>query len=275
MEQTTDSSTRSDIRLMKATHPEMKRKVAVVTGAAQGMGAVFARGLVRQGVNVMAGDINEEGSVSTAASINEDNVHDDSAGTVVGARIDVTCRDDHQTLLDSAVEQFGRVDYWVNNAGVFPFGDVLDITEAQMNTTYNVNVNGVLFGAQVAAQHMKDHGGGAIVNMASVAALRVRVGRAAYNSSKAAVKNLTNSLAVELGPHNIRVNAVAPGFVDTEMTKWVHEQPGKLEQVLSTVPLRRIGSPEEVYGAVLFLLSNSSRYITGNTLSVDGGSQHI
>ncbi|MDB5770431.1 MAG: short-chain dehydrogenase [Burkholderia sp.] len=260
---------------MSAIHPEMAGKVAVITGAARGMGASFARGLARQGVNVVAADINEVAAKQTAADINNELSSQINAGEVVAAAVDVTRPEEHDALVKSALESFGRMDFWINNAGVFPQAAVLDITPEQINSTYSVNVNGVLYGAQTAARHMKDNGGGAIVNMASVAAVRVRVTRGAYNSSKAAVKHLTNCLAVELGPQNIRVNAIAPGFIDTEMTRWVHEQPGALEKALSTIPLRRIGSPEEVFGALLFLLSDSARYVTGVSLAVDGGSQHI
>ncbi|AIY03058.1 short-chain dehydrogenase [Arthrobacter sp. PAMC 25486] len=270
-----ENPTRSITTPMLAIHPEMAGKVAVITGAARGMGAVFARGLARQGVNIVAADINEADVLRTAADINTELGDNESAGKVVGTAVDVTNPDDHDAVLKHALDQFGRVDFWINNAGIFPQADILDITPEQINSTYQVNLNGVLFGAQTAARHMKENGGGAIINMASVAAVRVRVTRGAYNSSKAAVKHLTNCLAVELGPHNIRVNAVAPGFIDTEMTRWVHEQPGALDKALGSIPLRRIGAPEEVFGTLLFLLSDSARYVTGTTVAVDGGSQHI
>jgi 3-oxoacyl-[acyl-carrier protein] reductase len=117
--------------------------------------------------------------------------------------------------------------------------------------------------------------GGAIVNMASVAAVRVRRGRAAYCSSKAAVAHLTECLAVEFGDLGIRVNAIAPGFVDTEMTRWVQDDPAALAKALDSVPLHRLGSPEEIVGPMLFLLSDSARYVTGHILAVDGGSRHV
>ncbi|MGO4385094.1 SDR family NAD(P)-dependent oxidoreductase [Specibacter sp. RAF43] len=275
MTTTTENPTRSITAPMLAIHPEMAGKVAVITGAARGMGAAFARGLARQGVNVVAADINEADVVQTAADITAEFGDNDSAGKVIGVAVDVTVPEAHDAVLRAALDEFGRVDFWINNAGIFPQADILDISPAQINSTYQVNLNGVLFGAQTAARHMKENGGGAIVNMASVAAVRVRVTRGAYNSSKAAVKHLTSCLAVELGPHNIRVNAVAPGFIDTEMTRWVHDQPGALDNALGTIPLRRIGAPEEVFGALLFLLSDSARYVTGTTVAVDGGSQHI
>ncbi|RAX48269.1 oxidoreductase [Arthrobacter sp. AQ5-05] len=271
----TENPTRSITTPMVAIHPELAGKVAVITGAARGMGAIFARGLARQGVHVVAADINEADVVQTAADLNAMHNSSETAGRVIGTAVDVTVPEAHDALLQTALDKFGRVDFWINNAGIFPQAEILDITPQQINSTYQVNLNGVLFGAQTAARHMKENGGGSIINMASVAAVRVRVTRGAYNSSKAAVKHLTNCLAVELGPHNIRVNAVAPGFIDTEMTRWVHEQPGALDNALGTIPLRRIGAPEEVFGTLLFLLSDSARYVTGTTIAVDGGSQHI
>ena len=172
-----------------------------------------------------------------------------------------------------AVERFGEVDFWINNAGIFPQAPATEIPASQMQATLAINVEGVLYGAQAAASVMQP--GGAIVNMASVAAVRVRRGRAAYCSSKAAVAHLTECLAVEYGDLGIRVNAIAPGFVDTEMTRWVQDDPAALAHALDSIPLHRIGSPEEIVGPMLFLLSDSARYVTGHILAVDGGSRHV
>ncbi|MFF4771426.1 SDR family NAD(P)-dependent oxidoreductase [Microtetraspora fusca] len=177
----------------------------------------------------------------------------------------------HDSHHDS--QHFGRIDFWVNNAGVFPYALAGEIPADQMRSTLAVNVEGVLYGAQTAARHMGP--GGAIVNMSSVSAVRVRKGRGAYCTSKAAVAHLTESLAVEFGDRGIRVNSIAPGYIDTEMTRWVQEDPVALRHALDVVPLHRFGSPEEVFGALLFLLSDSARYITGHSIAVDGGSRHV
>lgn len=132
-----------------------------------------------------------------------------------------------------------------------------------------------MYGGQAAARHFRTVGGGAIVNMSSVAAVRARPTRATYNSSKAAVRHLTTCMAVELGPDNIRVNSIAPGYIDTEMTRWIREDQAAMDRALTTVPLRRIGAPMEVFAALYFLLSDSARYITGVSIPVDGGSQHV
>lgn len=261
---------------MTAQYPEMAGKVAVVTGAAQGMGAVFAAGLAARGVSVVAADINEEQVVATADRINAElagNGSDVPPGRVVGMRADVTAPADHEELARRAVAEFERIDFWINNAGIFPFAPAEDISPEQIGATLRVNVEGVLYGAQAAARHMPP--GSAIVNMSSVSALRVRKGRGAYCTSKAAVAHMTESLAVEFGDKGIRVNSIAPGYIDTAMTRWVQEDPAALAHALEVVPLHRLGSPEEVFGPLLFLLSDSARYITGHSIAVDGGSRHV
>ncbi|GAA3568927.1 SDR family oxidoreductase [Amycolatopsis ultiminotia] len=263
-------------RQMTAHYPELPGKVAVVTGAARGMGAQFAAGLATRGVHVVAGDLDSAAMSATAdelgAALAAESVAD-KPGRIAAYALDVTRAEDHEVLARRAIDEFGRIDFWINNAGIFPFAEVPDITPEQIRATLSVNVEGVLFGAQAAAAHMQP--GSAIVNMASVSAVRVRKGRAAYCSSKAAVAHLTESLAVELGDRGIRVNAIAPGYIDTEMTRWIQDDAPALETALAAVPLHRIGSPEEVFGALLFLLSDSARYVTGHSLAVDGGSRHV
>ncbi|RJO79193.1 SDR family oxidoreductase [Nocardia panacis] len=261
--------------LVTAAYPELPGKVAVITGAARGMGASFAAGLARRGVHVVGGDINAEQMADTAREIQAALAAEGvtAPGRVVAAAIDVTDADQHDQLARRALTEFGRLDFWINNAGIFPFALIEDIAPEQISAVLEVNVSGVLYGAQAAARHMAE--GGAIVNMSSVSAVRVRKGRGAYCTSKAAVAHLTESLAVELGDKGIRVNALAPGYIDTEMTRWVREDPIALAHALDSVPLHRIGAPEEVFGPLLFLLSDSARYVTGHAIAVDGGSRHV
>ncbi|WP_298012581.1 SDR family oxidoreductase [uncultured Castellaniella sp.] len=253
-----------------ARFPELAGRVAVVTGAARGMGACFAAGLAAQGAHVLAVDIDEAVLEQSLARSREE--LGDAAGTLTGMRCDVTRRESHFEVAEQARQRFGRLDIWVSNAGVFPQTDMDSVTETQVQHTFGVNVEGVIYGAQAAASVMS--AGGCIVNMASVAAFRVRRGRAVYSATKAAVHNLTRSMAVELGERSIRVNALAPGFIDTEMTNWVREVPGAMEKALASIPLGRIGTPEQVLGALLFLVSDSASYVSGQTLGVDGGSRH-
>ncbi len=257
-----------------AHYPDLEGKSIVITGAAQGMGRLFATELASRGVNITITDIGESVQ-ETATQINAELNGVENAGRVIGVVADATKKADHEATAARAIEEFGGLHGWVNNAGVFPQAPIIDVPESQFDLAFDVNTKGTLFGAQVAAHHMKDNGGGTIVNMASVAAMRIRRTRGAYNTAKAAALQLTYSLAVELGDYGVRVNAVAPGFIDTAMTQWVHETPGALDHALGNVPLHRIGAPVEVFSAVLFLLSDSARYITGSCISVDGGSRHV
>ncbi|MEX0427388.1 SDR family oxidoreductase [Nocardioides sp. DS6] len=258
---------------MEVVHPDLAGKVAVVTGAGRGMGARFAAALGRRGVHVVGADIDSELMSGTASALAEEIEQVAGAGEIVGTTVDVRDREAQQRLAELAVQRFGQIDLWINNAGIFPEAPAADIPVSQMQATLSINVEGVLYGAQAAASVMKP--GSAIVNMASVAAVRVRRGRAAYCSSKAAVAHLTECLAVEFGDLGIRVNAIAPGFVDTEMTRWVQDDPEALARALDSVPLHRLGSPEEIVGPMLFLLSESARYVTGHILAVDAGSRHV
>nr|WP_038552726.1 SDR family oxidoreductase [Corynebacterium glyciniphilum] len=251
----------------------MKGKIAVVTGGARGMGAVFVRRLVAQGVNVFAADLNRDQLAETIDTINAEASEVGLSARAVAHPVDVTVREQLDDLADAAVSSFGGLDYWVNNAGIFPFAELENVDDEQISAVLDVNVKGVLFGAQAAARHMGK--GAAIVNMSSVSALRVRRGRSAYCTSKAAVAHLTESMAVELGDKGIRVNSIAPGYIDTAMTLWVREDPEALANALTSVPLHRLGSAEEVASPLLFLLSDSARYITGHSIAVDGGSRHV
>ncbi|MFD7868248.1 SDR family NAD(P)-dependent oxidoreductase [Streptomyces sp. NPDC059783] len=272
---TEDNPGRVDYAPLPAINPELVGRTVVITGAGRGMGALFLEELARRGVNGVGGDLDAAAMAATADEINTRLSGVAGAGRVVGVGADVTDPAASEALVATALREFGRLDLWVNNAGVFPQAEFTDISPEQLALTYGVNVNGVVYGGQAAARHFRTVDGGAIVNMASVAAVRARPTRASYNSSKAAVKHLTTCMAVELGPDNIRVNSIAPGYIDTEMTRWVRDDQAAMNRALSTVPLRRIGAPMEVFGALYFLLSDSARYITGANIPVDGGSQHV
>ena len=274
-DRSTSNPGRVDFSPLPALNPELSGRTVVVTGAGRGMGAVFVEELARRGVNAVGGDLDGDAMAAVAEKINANLSGIPDVGRVVGIGADVTDPAAHNAMAEKALGEFGRLDMWVNNAGVFPQAEFTDISPDQLATTYGVNVNGVVYGGQTAARHFRTVGGGVIVNMGSVAAVRARVTRAAYNSSKAAVKHLTTCMSVELGPDNIRVNSIAPGFIDTEMTRWVQEDPVALDRALGTVPLRRLGAPIEVFSALYFLLSDSARYITGTNIPVDGGSQHV
>lgn len=258
------------IRGSSAVYPDLEGKVAVVTGAGRGMGACFVEGLAERGVRVVAADIDaamvEETVARLSAAI--------PGSSIVATQMDVAVQADHERVAQLALSEFGQLDYWLNNAGIFPYAEIPDIDEEHITRAFAVNLNGVLLGSQAAAKAMGDRGG-AIVNTSSGSAARLRTGRAAYSTSKGAVDNLTRALANEYGGRGIRVNAVSPGFVNTDMLSWIRDDPARLAAAAESVPARRIGEPEDVLNAILFLISDSASYVTGTTLHVDGGSRNV
>lgn len=244
--------------------PGLAGRVAVVTGAAQGIGAAFAEALVANEVRVVGADLATDQMKATAVRIQQN-----LGQEVLTEYVDVRDPGSQDELASKALKTFGQLDFWVNNAGVFPGSDIPDVPSSQFRDAFEVNVEGVMHGSQAAARAMA--AGGSIVNMASMAAFRVRRGHSAYCASKAAVAHLTRCLAVELGEYGVRVNALAPGVIETTMTRWVRESAEKLEEICSNVPLRRLGSIHDLVGPLLFLLSDLGRYVTGHVLTVDGG----
>lgn len=275
MAESTGSFGGSDWSPIGARYPELRGRVAVVTGGARGLGAQFAEGLVRQGVDVHIADL-DQSKLDERVALIEAAVHGDGvsdAGRITASVVDVTEQDSVRAAAHIALNTFGRLDYWVNNAGIFLDAPASEITADQINRTLGVNVNGVLFGAQAAAEVMRGRGGGVIVNMGSVAANRARVNHADYCAAKAAVEHLTRCLAVEFGPDGVRVNGIGPGDIDTDMLHGLRADPNALETVMAGIPLGRIGAPPEVLAVLLFLLSDGARYVTGHIVSVDGGSR--
>lgn len=185
-------------------------------------------------------------------------------------RIDVIDTDALHALAAEIGRKHGRIDVWVNNAGVLQRAPALELTAAQWSRTLSVNLDATFFGAQAAARVMSGSGGGAIVNMASYAALRPRTGSLDYAVSKAAVSHLTACLALEWAGLGIRVNALAPGYVETPMIDWMHDEDAR-EGLLSRVPVKSFAEPHEIAAAIAYLSSAEARYITGITMPIDGG----
>lgn len=245
------------------TYPDLDGKVAVVTGAAQGMGTVFAETLAACGARV------------TAADIQPEPLHDlADTGTITGEVVDIADPGQVHDLAARVAERDGRIDAWVNNAAVFPGADALDITAEDWSHTMSVNLDGVFHGSQAAARHMREQGRGSIINLGSVAAYKARLTRSHYGTSKAAVEHLTHCLAAEWGPYGIRVNAISPGFIDTAMTDFLRASPEAMDAAMQTVPLRRVGTRTEVARVVLFLASDTSSFVNGHVLAVDGGARY-
>jgi len=241
---------------------EEQARVAIVTGASRGIGLAIAQVLVNRGDRVCITGRNADSLAEAAASLGEG-----AAITVAGRAHDAAHQEE---AVGRTLEAFGRIDFLVNNVGTNPvFGPIIDLDLDVVRKILDINVVSAFAWTQrVHRAWMAEHGG-AIVNVASVAALRPAPGLGIYGMSKAALRYLTEQLAVELGP-GVRVNAVAPAVVKTKFAAALYE--GREAQVASTYPARRLGEPRDVAGAVAFLLSDDASWITGHTMVLDGGS---
>jgi NAD(P)-dependent dehydrogenase (short-subunit alcohol dehydrogenase family) len=247
---------------------ELKNKVAIITGARRGMGRTHALVLARAGAKVVVSDISLEDCQKVADEIEK------NKGEALAVKCDVTKKEEVDAMVKAAVDKWGKVDVLVNNAGICQFKPFLELTEEEWDRTLDINLKGYFLCAQAAAKEMAKQKSGVIINIASVAMGQVGVGFATlahYSASKGGIVGMTETLAIELGPHNIRVNAIAPGAIETPMIDPVKQDPKAMEGILARVPLHRVGKPEEVSNLVLFLASDESSYMTGSTVVVDGG----
>ena len=241
-------------------------ETAIVTGAGRGMGRAVAMGLAAQGANVVVAEVDEASGSEAAHAIT------DAGGKATAVTADVSRVDDVRNMFRRAIEEFGTVDILVNNAGIGIPKPLLDYTEADWDRQLGVNLKGMFFATQEAARVMIPKGRGKIVNFASTAAfVSSSTPETAYDISKGGVRQLTISVAAELAPHHVNVNAVAPGTIMTDLTLRVLDTPEKMERAAAKIPLARLGTPDDMVGPVLFLCSAEADYITGHTLVVDGG----
>ncbi|MCK1549007.1 SDR family oxidoreductase [Bradyrhizobium sp. 177] len=241
-------------------------KVAAITGAARGIGKACAKRFLDDGVKVVISDVDAEGLAATAAEL----ARPDALRTVVG---NVAKRADVDQLVATAAKEFGRLDIMVNNAGVARNRDLLEISEEEFDEIIGINLKGAFFGVQAAAKQMiAQGGGGVIINMSSVNALLAIPALATYAMSKGGMKQLTSVAAVALAPHNIRVVAVGPGTILTDMVaSSIYTSEDARKTVMSRTPAGRGGEPSEVASVVAFLASDDASYITGQTIYPDGG----
>jgi 3-oxoacyl-[acyl-carrier protein] reductase len=242
---------------------ELKGKIALVTGAAQGIGRSVALLLAQKGVDIVISDINLEKAEETAKEV-------EALGRkVMAIRADVANTKDVERMVEAILERFGQIDILVNNAGIARDKLILRMTEEDWDAVLNVNLRGTFNCTKAVIRHMSKQRKGKIVNIASVVGEMGNVGQANYSASKAGVIGFTKTIAREFAQRGINVNAVAPGYIETPMTEALPEK--VKEELRRMIPLERLGRPEDVAQAVLFLVSEASSYITGQVLNVNGG----
>jgi len=240
-------------------------KVAVVTGAARGIGRATAERLLAEGAKVVVSDIDAQTLEKTAAEIGP-------AANVFAVRADVSKKSEVVGLVEAAVRHFGTLDIMVNNAGIAPVVEFLDVTEEMLDRVLDVNLKGAFYGTQAAGREMVARGkGGVIINMSSINSGLANPNVAPYAISKGGMNQVTSTAAVAFAPHGIRVVGVGPGTIMTDMVAGAFVQSAGNHAILSRTPLGRYGQPSEIASVVAFLASDDASYITGETMYVDGG----
>ncbi|GBQ29827.1 glucose 1-dehydrogenase [Gluconacetobacter azotocaptans] len=244
---------------------KLSGKVAIVTGASKGIGAGIAKALAAEGAAVV---VNYASSRSGADAVVT--AITNAGGQAVAVQGDVSRKADAQAIVDAAINQFGRLDILVNNSGVYEFASIEEITEEHFHRQFNVNVLGTLLTTQAAVSHLG--AGGSIINISSVVSRITPPNSAVYTGTKGAVDAITGSLARELGPKQIRVNAINPGLVETEGTQSAHVVGSEMEQaIVAQTPLGRTGQVQDIAPLAVFLASDDARWLTGETLIASGG----
>jgi len=241
----------------------LKDKVVIVTGAGQGIGKGIALSLAKEGAKVVVSDITEK----TNEVVKE---IQDSGGEAIAAKLDVTNPKDAEGVAKLAIEKFGRIDILVNNAGIYPMKSFPELTEQEWDKVLSINLKGTFNCTKAVVPKMIEQKSGNIINIASIAGAVIGYQTLVhYSASKAGVLGFTRSAALDLAQYKIRVNAIAPGAVNTPGTKSVGEE--AMKQVEQTIPLKRLGQPEDIANLVVFLASEDSSYITGQMIVIDGG----
>jgi len=242
---------------------ELKDKIALVTGGGQGIGQVIGDNLAKSGAHVIFGDINLKNAEKSAENVLA------NGGNASATLINVADPENVKVAFDSIAKKFKPVDILINNAGITKDGLFVRMKEDDWDRVLAVNLKGSFLCGQQAAKHMMKQRQGAIVNIASIVGVMGNAGQANYSASKAGLIGLTKTMARELAPRNITVNAIAPGFIDTEMTRVLDEK--IRDKLIEQIPLSRLGLPDDIAHSVAFLVSDRSNYITGQVINVNGG----
>lgn len=249
----------------KSLTVRLKDKVAIITGAASGIGKATAKLFAEHGAQVVVADIDEQGGNQTVANIKE---NDNEA---IFIHTDVTIRELTEQMVEKTLKTYGRLDVLFNNAGIAMRLPVADLSEEDWHRCLDVNLTGVFLCAKAAIPAMKRNGHGSIINMSSIYGLVGADVRAAYVASKGAVTNLTRGMALDYARDNIRVNCICPGFVETPLVAGVVKNPDEYQKLANKHPMRRLGQPEEIAYGALYLASDESAFVTGIALPIDGG----
>jgi 2-dehydro-3-deoxy-D-gluconate 5-dehydrogenase len=245
---------------------DLTGKAAIVTGGAMGIGQGIALRLAEAGAGVMVTDINLEAATNTVNQIRS------KGGKAEAIKADASSVADAKRTVQETVRAFGRLDIIVNNAGIYPFAPALQMNEELWDKVLDINLKGLFFYSQAAAQEMMNEGhGGKIINIASIDALHPTGNLVHYDASKGGVVMVTKALALELGPHNITVNAIAPGGIQTPGAGGPVTSDEFVQAFIARIPMRRMGVPDDIAKVVFFLASGASDYMTGSLVVVDGG----
>lgn len=243
----------------------LKERIAIVTGAGQGIGRALALGLAREGAKVVVAEINEKNAIAVKEEI------DAGGETAIARRTDVSDESSVQAMLGDSLRQFGSVDILINNAGIFPVSSVEEMREEEWDRVIGTNLIGAFLCSRAVAGIFLQQGSGRVISITSGRAFQGAKNAAHYASSKAGIIGFSKSLALELAPRQITVNVICPGITDTAQPRG-HQSEEQIYAQAQKVPLGRIGQPEDLVGAAVFLASDAAAFITGQTIIVNGGS---
>lgn len=245
----------------------LEGKKVLITGGSRGIGRATAILFAKAGCDLAINFINQK---EAAEKVREE--IDKIGRECLVFKADISQKNDINSMVKEVMQKWGRIDILVNNAGIWTYGEMGKMSEKTWAETMKINLDGVFYACNAVVPHMKDKERGWIISVSSTAAVRGEAFHSHYAASKGALVSFTKSLAAELGPYNIRVNCVAPGWVDTDMCSGVFSDPDFRDKVQESIPLRRIPPPEDIAGSILFLASDLARHITGEVLNVNGGS---